>query len=105
MHMHIVIMITAKDRKEGCAVIKSLLKKRLIACGNLVDKVSSFFWWENKIQEAHEVLILLKTQKDKFEKVKQAIKKMHSYEVPEIIAVPITDGNEEYVHWMNKVIK
>jgi periplasmic divalent cation tolerance protein len=103
--MHIVIMVTAKDRKEGHKIIQALLKKRLIACGNMIDKVSSFFWWDRKIDEAHEVLLILKTKQDKFDQITQVIKKAHSYEVPEIIALPIVASSEDYAQWMNKAVK
>lgn len=81
-------------------IADSLLKKRLVACANIIGKVQSKFWWRGKIDKANEVLVICKTSIDNFKAVEKEVKRIHSYEVPEIIAVPIISGSAEYLSWV-----
>ena len=100
--MYIVIFITAKDKLEAKAISDRLLQDKLIACANIIDGVQSVFWWQQKIDEAQEVLLVLKSRRDFFEKIVRTVKSLHSYEVPEIIALPIVDGNPDYLRWIDE---
>ena len=102
--MNIVIFITAKDVEEAQKISEGLLKAKLIACANITQKVKSFFWWEGKIDSASEALLILKSQRRHFKKIVKAVKALHSYQVPEIIALPIIDGNPEYLQWIKKSV-
>ena len=100
--MHIVIFITAKDKLEAKKISDRLLQDKLIACANIIDGVQSVFWWQQKIDEAQEVLLVLKSRRDFFEKIVRTVKSLHSYDVPEIIALPIVDGNPDYLRWIDE---
>ena len=97
---HIVILVTAKDKKEAHKIAQGLLKAKLVACANIIDGVQSFFWWQGKIDSSKEVLLVLKTKKTLFKKVAIKVKSLHSYQTPEIIALPIVRGSEEYLNWL-----
>ncbi|MCA9408358.1 MAG: divalent-cation tolerance protein CutA [Candidatus Omnitrophica bacterium] len=98
--MYIVILITAKDQDEGQRISTGLLEDKLVACCNIIPKVQSFFWWDNKIDASEEVLLVIKTKKDLWEKVQNKVKQLHSYQTPEIIALPIVEGSLEYLNWI-----
>ena len=99
--MPIVILITAKDIKEAKKISEALVQRKLIACANIIQGVKSFFWWEGKVDRADEVLLILKTQKRLFKKIVTAVKSLHSYSVPEVIALPIIDGHKDYLRWIS----
>ena len=98
---HIVILVTAKDKKEATTIAKGLLEAKLIACANIIDGVQSLFWWQGKIDSLKEVVMVLKTKKNLFKKVLTRVKALHSYQTPEIIALPIVNGSEDYLKWIN----
>ena len=101
----VVIFITAKDNEQAQRIAKGLLKAKLIACANIVPGVQSLFWWEGKIDEASEILLVLKTSASKINKIIGKVKSLHSYDVPEIIALPIVAGNKDYLKWVNESVK
>jgi len=98
---YIVILITAKDKKEASKIARGLLEAKLIACANIVDGVESLFWWQGRIDSSKEVLLVLKTKQNLFKKVTAKVKSLHSFQIPEIIALPIIKGSEEYLNWLN----
>ena len=99
---YIVIFITAKDKDEAHKIARGLLEARLVACANILDGVTSVFWWEGKIDQAQEALIILKSQKSKFKKIVAQVKKLHSYSVPEVISLPIVEGSKDYLNWVKQ---
>ena len=103
--MNIVIFVTAKDYDQATKISQSLVDQKLIACANIISGVKSLFWWEGKVDEANEVLLILKTKKSLFKKIEKAVKALHSYEVPEIIALPIIEGHKPYLKWVNESTK
>ena len=103
--MHIVIFITAKDTKEAEKISQALVSKKLIACANIVRDIHSFFWWKGKVERAKEVLLILKTKRSLFKKIEKTVKSLHSYDVPEIIALPIIEGSKNYLRWMNASLR
>jgi periplasmic divalent cation tolerance protein len=100
MSSYIVVIVTTANRDEAMKIVRSLLKERLIACANIVGPVSSIFWWEGKIEEAGEFLVFMKSHENHFERLSERIAEIHSYEVPEIIALPIIKGSQSYLKWL-----
>lgn len=98
---HIVFFITTASAEEGERIARSLLEERLAACVNVVPAVRSFFWWEGKVQEETEVLLIGKGRADLFPKLQALVRALHSYTVPEIISFPITAGLPEYLSWID----
>lgn len=101
---YITVLVTASSFEEAQKIAKTLLEDRLIACANIIGPVHSLFWWQNRIDEAKEHLLLMKTHMDKFERLSERVKALHSYEVPEIIALPIPAGYKPYLEWLNNAL-
>jgi len=78
-----------------------LIKQKLAACVNLINPVNSLFWWQKKVDCAKEVLLIIKTKKGLFKRLEKLVKSLHSYDVPEIIALPIIAGNKQYLNWID----
>jgi periplasmic divalent cation tolerance protein len=97
----IVILITTSSEEEARRIAGQLLNQRKAACVNIVPKVDSLFWWQGKLDSAQESLIVIKTKASKLKEITELIKKVHSYEVPEVIALPIVGGNEDYLKWLD----
>ena len=98
---NILVIVTAKDKKEAEKIAQALLKNKLVACANIISGASSFFWWNKKIDNTKEFILFLKTKRSLFGKLTKVVKALHSYEVPEIIAVPIVAGDKNYMDWLN----
>jgi len=103
--MYIVIFITTPNKKEANKIARSLLRKRLAACVNIVDKIESFFWWRGKIDKAKETLLIIKTKKALIPQLIKKVKSLHSYKVPEIIALPIVSGEKKYLGWLDESLR
>ncbi len=101
---HIVILVTAKDKKEASRIARGLLEAKLIACANIIDGLRSMFWWQGKIDSSREVLLVLKTQHKLFPKVCAKVKSLHSYQTPEIISLPIINGSRDYLKWIDSSV-
>jgi len=101
---YIIILMTAPSKGEARRIASALVRKKLAACGNIIAGVESLFRWKSKIEKAREVLVLLKTKTSLFGDVVSEIERLHSYEVPEIIAVPIAAGNEKYLKWIHSTV-
>jgi periplasmic divalent cation tolerance protein len=98
----IVVLSTCASGKEANRIASDLVEKRLAACVNLVSGVRSVYRWKNKIEKSEEVLLVIKTSRALFESVRSQIEKLHSYEVPEVIALPVVDGAEQYLEWFDR---
>lgn len=101
---HVVIFITCPSVEEAEKIAKTLLDKKLVACINIVSEVKSFFWWKEKVEEAKESLLIIKTRVDKISEIIETVRQIHSYTVPEIIAIPIISGFKEYLKWVDETI-
>ncbi len=97
----IIVLITAGSEEEAHIIAESLVRGKKAACVNIVPAVDSLFWWEGKIESARESLLLVKTKASLFPEIVELVKRTHSYEVPEIIAMPIISGSEDYVKWLD----
>lgn len=93
--------MTASTKSEAQKIAQNLLHKSLIACANIYGPVESRYWWQNKIEKSKEFIVLMKSNQKLFNKLSKAIKKVHSYEVPEILAVPIVEGFQPYLDWLS----
>ncbi|MBU1863610.1 MAG: divalent-cation tolerance protein CutA [Candidatus Omnitrophica bacterium] len=102
---YIIILTTFPNKDEASKVAQCLLEARAVACANIIDTISSRFWWQGKIDNASETLLIAKTEKTYFSRVESIIKKHHSYDVPEIIALPILDGSKDYLDWISESIE
>jgi periplasmic divalent cation tolerance protein len=102
--MHIVIFITAASKREAEKIAKALLKKKLVACVNITQRIKSFFWWQGKIDSAREYLLIAKSERSMMRKITGCVKSLHSYEVPEILALPIIAGYNPYLDWISDSI-
>jgi periplasmic divalent cation tolerance protein len=98
--MYIVIFITASRKKEAKIIAQALISHKLCACVNIVDKVESFFWWQGKCDKATEALLIIKTKRNRLPRIISLVKSLHSYSVPEIIALPIIGGHKPYLSWI-----
>ncbi len=98
----IVINCTVPSKNLAKNIAKVLMKHKLAACVSMVDNVRSIFSWDGEICEEKEVLMLIKTRRANYGKVKLVIEDMHTYSVPEIIALPIVDCSEDYLKWLVK---
>src|SRR3989338_11134625 len=103
--MSIVIFVTAKDTAEAEKIGGALVEQKLAACANIIPGIKSIFRWEGKVDNAGETLLILKTKKSLFGKVEKAVKSLHSYTTPEIIALPIVAGSKEYLKWISESVK
>lgn len=101
---YIIVFVTSSTKKEAENIALYLLKKNLVACVNIINRVNSIYKWKGRIESANEVLLIIKTEKSLFKKLVKEIKRNHSYEVPEIISMEIRDGNKEYLRWLEDSI-
>lgn len=102
---YIVVFITASSKKEARKIACVLLSKKLAACVNVIKGVDSRFFWKGSIDSAKEFLLIAKTRISKFSELKKQVKKNHSYEIPEIIAVPIIAANKDYLKWIEDSVR
>jgi periplasmic divalent cation tolerance protein len=98
----IVVLITCGSEEEALKVANALVEERLAACANLISPIRSIYRWEGKIWDEKEWLLVIKTQKDRFEELEKKVKTLHSYSVPEIISLPITEGSSAYLNWIRE---
>ncbi len=98
----LVVFITVSGEEEGRKIARLLVGARKAACVNILPGVDSVFWWKGKIDSEQESLLVVKTRAALFHEVVDLVKSAHSYEVPEIIALPIVAGNEDYLEWLDQ---
>lgn len=98
----IVCFITAPNEDEAVNIARTLVGCRLAACANIVKNVRSIYSWQGAIEDDAEVLMIVKSKRSLFHKLSEKVKEIHSYDVPEVIALPIIDGSEEYLNWLRE---
>ena len=98
----VVIYCTVPSKKIAKDITKVLMKHKLAACVSMIDNVKSVFSWDGEICEEKEIMMMIKTRRANYGKVKLVIEDLHSYSVPEIIALPIVDCSEDYLKWLVK---
>jgi periplasmic divalent cation tolerance protein len=100
----IVIFITSGSKEEAKKLARVLVEEKLAACVNILSGVESLYWWKGKIESSKEWMLVVKTQGKMVNKVVKRVKEIHSYEVPEVIALPIVEGNKDYLQWISDVL-
>lgn len=96
----IIVLITASSEAEAAKIGAALVDERLAACVNIVPGVRSLFFWEGKTQDERELLLICKSRQPLLERIIARVKSLHSYTVPEVIALPVAGGSEDYLRWL-----
>jgi len=97
-----IVVLTACDSEEEAArMARQLVEKGLASCVNILPQVRSFYRWKNKIEDSREFVLLIKSRRDVFDALRAEIVKMHSYEIPEVLALPVVDGLDAYLAWVD----
>ena len=102
MNEFLVVYVTVGSPDEGDRLARALVEERLAACVNRIGAVKSVYRWQGKVEESQEELLIIKTSERLFERLKKRVEELHSYSVPEIIALPILKGNESYLQWLGE---
>ena len=100
--MYIVVLVTAKDEAQANKIAEKLVAEKLAACANIVPGIQSIFHWKGKLDRAQEVLLILKSRRRHFPAIVKTVQALHSYDVPEVIALPIVEGNKDYLNWLTE---
>jgi periplasmic divalent cation tolerance protein len=98
----IVVLSTCGSAEEAAKIARALVEKKLAACVNVMPAVRSFYRWKDVIEDEQESLLVIKSSRALFNDLRVEIEKLHSYEVPEVIAVPVVDGSEGYLEWLDR---
>jgi len=101
----IIVLITASSQDEAAKIGTTLVDEHLAACVNIVPEIRSLFFWEGKTQDERETLLIAKSRQPLLEQLVCRVKALHSYAVPEVIALPIVGGSQEYLGWLNEATK
>jgi len=96
----LVVFVTAPSADKGMELGRALVQERLAACANLVPAIHSIYWWEGRVQEDGEALLLVKTTRDRFEALRDRVLALHPYQVPEVLALPVAAGSASYLEWI-----
>lgn len=104
MTEHIVVFVTTAGSEDAERIARALLEARQAACCNIIAGVRSLYHWQEKIADDQEVLLVIKSRAELFEQIKGTVTALHRYAVPEIIALPITAGSENYLKWINESV-
>ena len=102
MNRFIVVYVTVGSPEEGERVASALVEGRLAACVNRLGPVQSTYRWEGQVERSEEHLLIIKTRENLFDRLKTKVQELHSYSVPEVIALPILEGNEGYLKWLGE---
>lgn len=102
---YLVVFITTANPMEAQRIAHILVSGRKAACVNIIPQVHSRFWWQGKIDSADEALLIVKTRASLLDELIRLVKENHSYEVPEVIALPIVAGNEDYLKWIDEEVR
>jgi periplasmic divalent cation tolerance protein len=102
MQDFIIIFVTAGSAVEAEHLARTLVEERLAACVNRVKSVKSVYRWQGNVEESEEELLIIKSRKELFASVEKRVSELHSYSVPEVIALPIIQGSQAYLHWLGE---
>lgn len=95
-----VVLVTTENKEEAVRIGEKMVTAKLAACANILPGVQSIYRWKGKVVKAQEVLLILKSTKPRYPALEEAIKAMHPYEIPEIIALPVKEGLDKYIGWV-----
>ncbi|MBU0495974.1 MAG: divalent-cation tolerance protein CutA [Chloroflexi bacterium] len=102
MNTHMVVLVTAGSLDEAVSIGRAVVEERLAACANVVPGVRSIYRWQGTVHDDPEVLLVIKTRADRFDQLAHRVQELHSYDVPEIIALPLATGSSRYLAWLNE---
>ena len=100
MNKYIVVLVTVPSEKEGEKLARKLVAQRLAACVNIIRGINSIFRWQGKVERAKEVLLVIKTRKSLFTRLEKMVSNLSSYELPEVLALPVENGKAGYLRWI-----
>ena len=100
-----VVLTTCESKEEAQKIARALVERRLAACVNVVPAIESVYRWQGKVESSTEWLLLIKSRAEKFEAVREAIRELHSYEIPECIMISVEGGSREYLEWIEESTK
>jgi periplasmic divalent cation tolerance protein len=101
-----VVLVTCGSRPEAKKIARSVVERRLAACVNILESpVRSIYWWKGKIEEGREFLLVMKTSRAQLAALQAEVERLHSYDVPEFIALPVLQGSEKYLEWLGDCLK
>ena len=95
-----VVLTTLSNREDAESLVRRLVTDRLVACGTIVENALSIYEWQGKLEETPEVLVLLKTRQEHWEQLRAVVHKLHPYDVPELLALPVDGGLPAYLEWL-----
>lgn len=98
----LIIYITTKDKDQAKQIGRILVEERLAACVNIIDGMTSIYWWDNSLNEDNEAILIAKTTQDLLDPLTARVKQLHTYECPCIVAIPIIGGNPDYLQWIEQ---
>jgi len=98
----IQVITTAITRADAQAIASAVVARRLAACAQVIGPITSTYWWQGQIETADEWLCIMKSRQDLYEALEKAIRQAHPYDVPEILAIPIAQGSQDYLEWMDR---
>jgi len=105
MKQYVQIITNTNTEENAEKIANALVRNRLAACVQIIGPTASVYWWKGEVEGAKEWLCIVKTRKDLFNAVEALVRRYHTYETPEILAVPIIEGNESYISWLNKELR
>ncbi len=99
---NIVVFVSTSTDEEAAQICRAIVKEGLVACANIVPHVRSIYRWKGEICDEGEVLMILKTRREKYKALEKRVQELHSYDVPEVIAIPIVEGSAAYLSWIRE---
>ena len=96
----LLVLVTTSNRREAMQIAQEAVRKNLAACGNIIPSVTSIFRWKGKIEKSREALLIMKTSGRRYAALQELVRSMHSYEVPEVIALTVEQGLHQYLEWV-----
>ncbi len=100
----LVVLVTVSSLEEGWTIARALVTERLAACVNLVPEIRSVFFWEGDVREAAEALLVIKTRRERYEALQRRVLELHTYSVPEVLALPVVAGSPPYLAWVGETV-
>jgi periplasmic divalent cation tolerance protein len=103
--MYLIVFTTTSSVEEAEKIAQDLLEKRLAACVNIIPRIHSRFWWNGKIERSEETLLIIKSKDEVFDELVESVRAIHTYQVPEILALPLRRGFTEYLAWIDDLVR
>jgi periplasmic divalent cation tolerance protein len=101
---YLQVITTTETREDARTIARETVRARAAACAQIVGPITSTFWWKGRVEEGEEFLCIMKTPSNAYDLLEKTIRAHHSYEVPEIVALPIEAGGRDYLHWLDEEV-